>query len=95
MKELTNKEVKILLSNLCCSRCKNEFTKDSIRVIYSINDISICHLECKKCGKDFGQIILNVNKKSKKHLSLEIVEGSAPISYDDVLDAHEFIKKNL
>lgn len=95
MENITNNEIKNLLSNLCCSRCKNEFTKDSIVKIDSIKDILICHLECKKCGKDFGQIVFNINKNSKKHSPLEIIEGPVPISYDDVINAHEFIKKNL
>lgn len=37
---------------------------------------------------------VNFNRKSDKHLPLEIVDGPEPISYDDVIDAHRFIKKN-
>ena len=93
MKKFTQKEIKTMFSELCCSRCKNEFTKDSIKIIDKAGDTMHCHLLCTKCGKDFGEIIFQYNRKSDKHNSLEIIEGPPPISYDDVIDAHEFIKK--
>ncbi len=54
-----------------------------------------CSLSCAKCGKDFGEVIFNYNRKADVHFPLEIIEGPPPISYDDVIDAHQFIKKNL
>ena len=53
----------------------------------------LCSLSCAACGKDFGEIIFNFNRKTDHHNPLEIVEGPAHISYDDVIDAHKFIKK--
>ena len=35
------------------------------------------------------------NRKAQQHLPLEIVEGPPPIDYDDVIDAHRFIRNNL
>ena len=55
----------------------------------------LCSLSCEKCGKDFGEVVFNFNRKSNKHLPLEIVEGPPPISSDDVIDAHRFIRDNL
>ncbi len=95
MKNLTEKDVKILFENLCCSRCKNEFTLSSIKEIKREGDILICNLLCEKCFKDFGEVVINFNRKSKSHLPLEIVEGADPISIDDVIKAHKFIKENL
>ena len=95
MSKLTQKEFKILFSNLCCSRCKNEFSISSINEIKREDDILICNLVCEKCTKDFGRVILNFNRKSKQHTPLEIIDGPAPISDDDVIDAHRFIKNNL
>jgi len=93
MKKITQKDIKALFSGLCCSRCKNEFSKDSLEILKRDCDIMHCRLSCAKCGKDFGEIIFNFNRKTDKHNPLEILDGPPPISYDDVIDAHEFIKK--
>ena len=92
---MNENEFKNLFSNLCCSQCRNDFEQDALNVINREGDILICNLTCTKCGKDFGQIIFNFNKKSKIHHPLEIIDGPAPISADDVLNAHEFINNNL
>ena len=92
MKDFTQKDIKSLFSNLCCSRCKNEFTLDSIKILDKDCDLMRCNLSCAKCGKDFGEILLNYNRKSGKHLPLEVIEGPSPISFDDVIEAHKFIK---
>lgn len=95
MKKLTQKDFKLLFANLCCSRCKNEFTINDLEEIKREGDILICNLHCKKCDKDFGEIVLNYNRKAINHTPLEIIESLAPIDYDDVIDAHKFIKENL
>lgn len=95
MKNFTQKDIKTLFSGLCCSRCKNEFDIDSIKIIESDCDILLCSLSCAKCGKDFGEVVFNFNRGSGSHLPLEIVEGPPPIDYDDVINAHKFIKDNL
>lgn len=95
MKSFTQKDIKTLFSGLCCSHCKNEFSKDSIKILERDCDILRCSLSCVKCGKDFGEVIFNFNRKASVHSPLEIVEGPPPIDYDDVIDAHRFIRKNL
>lgn len=95
MKKLTQKDIKSLFANLCCSRCKNEFSINSIKFLEQDCDILCCGLSCEKCGKDFGKIVLNFNRKSDKHLPLEIIDGPEPISYDDVIEAHRFIRNKL
>ncbi len=95
MKRFTQKEIKTMFSGLCCSHCKNEFSIDSIKVMERDGDIQICNLKCQKCGKDFGDVVFNYNRKSENHLPLEVVEGPPPISYDDVIEAHKFIKNNF
>lgn len=95
MKKITQNDINTLFSGLCCSRCKNDFSINSIKILEQYSDILICNLACEKCGKDFGKIVFNYNRKSDKHLPLEVIEGPLPISYDDVIDAHKFIKNNL
>ena len=95
MKSFTQKDIKTLFSKLCCSRWKNEFTKNTIKILERDCDILLCSLSCEKCGKDFGEIVFNYNRKAEKHLPLDIVDGPPPISVDDVIDAHRFIRNNL
>ena len=95
MKEFTEKDIKNLFSNFCCSKCKNDFDKDSITIIEEHKNIMICNLHCNKCDKDFGEIILNYNMKSKTHPPMEVIEGPAPITSDDVIDAYNYIKKYM
>lgn len=95
-KKILNKTlINSLFAGLCCSRCKNDFSENSFNIIENEGDILICSLICEKCGKDFGEVVLNINRHSSKHLPLEIVEGPPPINYDDVIDAHRFIKNKL
>ena len=92
MKDFSKKDIKILFAGLCCSRCKNEFTIDSIKIIDRDSDVMVCGLSCEICGKDFGKIVFNYDRKTKNHSPLVIIDGPPPISYDDVIDAHKFFK---
>lgn len=95
MKLSNNKDFSLLFSNLCCSRCRNDFTWDSINILEQNGNLLICNLACSACGKDFGKIVLNFDKKSKHHNPLVVIDGPPPISTDDVINAHKFIKNNL
>ena len=92
---LFDKDIKILLSQLCCSICKKDFDENSLITISEKKGTIICHLVCQNCGKDFGEIVLGINHNSTIHTSLTPIEGGAPISADDVIDAHRFIRDNL
>lgn len=85
--------IKSLFSNLCCSKCRNDFTHESITVKEKEGDILICNLKCQICEMDFGDIVFNFNKKSDTHNPMDIIDGPPPITSDDVIDAHRFIKK--
>lgn len=95
MDKISSENIATLFKNLCCSQCKNDFSIEDIKILERHKNILTCHLLCQKCGKDFGKIILNFERKQKKHTPLQLVEGAEPISYDDVIDAHNFIKNNL
>ena len=93
MKKYTEKGIKKLFENLCCSKCRNDFSSESITVKEREGDILICNLKCNVCGMDFGDVVFNFNRKSDKHDTMEIIDGPPPITSDDVINAHEFIKK--
>jgi hypothetical protein len=87
-----SKKIKVLFAELCCSYCKNDFTSDSFELVKKFSDIGIYNLRCQKCGKDFGQIVLKINQNSQNFEPLEIIEGAEPITVDDVIDIHNFLK---
>lgn len=88
------KKIEKLFSNLCCSQCRNSFDKDSITIKRQEEGLTVIGLECKHCGKNFGVAFLGMSDIDVKNYEpLEVTEGPEPISYDDVIDAHIFIKK--
>lgn len=93
MKKFKQKNIKTLFSNLCCSKCKNDFTADSLTIKRQEGKIYICNLVCNFCGKDFGDIIFKSDEQSDKISPMEIIDGPPPITSDDVIEAHRFIKK--
>ena len=92
--DIINKnDFKRLFKNLCCSRCKNDFDFESFEIKEYFRNLLLCKLICSKCGKDFGDIVLYFDKKNSLHSELEVIEGPPPISSNDVIEAHRFIKK--
>lgn len=90
------RKLKVLFSNLCCSVCKHGFNEDSITVKREEPGLTVINLTCQNCGKNFGAAFLgfsNLDVKEESELALEVQEGPEPISYDDVIDAHRFIKE--
>lgn len=82
-----------MLSNLCCSKCKNDFDETSIKIIEKYDNILICNLYCNKCNKDFGNIVLKLNYTAKEHDTMQIIEGPVPINTDEIIDIHNYLKK--
>ena len=85
------KKLKVLFDNLCCSQCKAGFDDESIVIKREEDGLLVTHLECKHCGKSFGVAFLGLNGIDVKE-PLEVQDGPEPINYDDVIDAHRFIK---
>lgn len=92
VEKYTEKEIKIIFKNLCCSKCRNDFTLESITVKEREGDILICNLKCQVCEMDFGDVVFNYHRKANSHLPMEIIDGPPPITSDDVINAHRFIK---
>ena len=87
------KKIEKLFSNLCCSQCRNSFDENSITIKRQEEGLTVIGLECKHCGKNFGIAFLGLSDIGVKgYEPLEVTEGPEPISYDDVIDAHRFIK---
>lgn len=89
------KKLNALFKNLCCSHCKESFDEDSVIIKRDEQGLLVTHLACRHCGKQFGVAFLgfsNIEVKDENMLALEVQEGPEPINYDDVIDAHRFIK---
>lgn len=91
-----------LFKDLCCSVCKADFDEKSVVTMReeknTDGEMIVFKLNCQKCGKSFGVAFLGVSNVELKNYSdddlvLHVQEGAAPISADEVLDAHKFIKE--
>lgn len=96
------RKVAVLFKELCCSVCKSDFDESSVIIMREDKtkdeEMLVLRLVCPKCGKSFGVAFLGISDLNLKNykdddLTLHVQEGEAPISTDDVLDAHKFIKK--
>lgn len=83
------KKFRVLFENLCCSQCKSGFDENSFEIKRKEDGLLVTHLTCQNCGKSFGIAFVGVSNFDVKE-PLEI--KPEPISYDDVIDAHRFIK---
>ncbi len=85
-----------LLKNMCCSKCKADFDKNSVEIIREEKNLLVINLTCQNCGKEFGTAFLSINNDQKatsqKDLELVIQDKNPAITVDDVIDAHNFIK---
>jgi len=87
-------EIKHLLSNMCCSVCKQDFDEKSVTIIREEENLLVSKIVCTNCGKSFGLAFLGTaGVKDKKDTPLEFMQCPAPIDYDDVIAAHKFIDK--
>lgn len=95
------RKIATLFKDLCCSKCKSEFDEDSVVIMREENDedgeMLVFKLVCPSCDKSFGVAFLgtsdlDVKNYCEEDLVLKVQEGPDPISTDDVLNAHKFIK---
>jgi hypothetical protein len=85
------KKIQTLFNNLCCSHCKSCFTEESFSIKREEDGLVVAHLECKHCDKKFGVALLGFSNIEFAE-PLEVQEGPEAINYDDVIDAHRFIR---
>ena len=96
------RKIVTLFKDLCCSVCKSEFDEDSVQIMREENsqdeEMIVFRLACQECGKSFGVAFLGISDFELKDYSdedivLHMDDVPQPISADEVLDAHKFIKK--
>jgi len=96
------RKISTLFKDLCCSKCKSDFDENSVKILREENnsdeEMLVVRMVCQNCGKSFGVAFLGISDLDLKDYSdddvvLHVQEGASPISVDEVLDAHKFIKE--
>lgn len=96
------RKIATLFKDLCCSACKSDFDEKSVLIMREEKneneEMLVFRMSCSNCGKSFGVAFLGISDLelkdySDEDLTLHVQDGANPISTDDVLDAHKFIKK--
>ena len=89
---MDNKKLKYLFSNMSCSACGADFREDSFKIVEKENSVLVLNLSCKNCLKDFGLVFIDLKHE---HSLMPFCIESTPklISRNEVIDAHNFIKK--
>ena len=91
---MNKNKIKKLLKNLCCNHCQNDFEENSINILQEEKNVVVFELKCINCGKDFGISMLSFDdKKINTDEVFELEEYPNPITSNEVIDAHKFIKK--
>ena len=89
-KEVIEKAVKLMEHN---GNIKDKQKYLELVIKREEEGLTVVGLQCKHCGKNFGVAFLGIsNFDVKNYEPLEVQEGPEPINYDDVIDAHRFIK---
>lgn len=97
---MMKKDLNQFFKNFCCSKCSEEFNEKSIDIVRQEEGLSVLKVICKNCSKSFGLAILGLNpddfgsdkETSQEDRALDIVDTPCAISYDDVIEAHNFIR---
>lgn len=93
--------IKLFFSKMKCTGCQNHFSGEDVSIVRSEDNYTVVRILCETCQKNIGMAILGLDKESMQESLKQIeVEKSdeqsitqkAPIDYDDVLNAHEFIQ---
>ena len=83
-----------------CRSCNNPFTSEGIELLREEPGILVVRVGCSVCGRPLGVAIVGTGPKAEQQRTkspfdwnkrdTEKFTGKPAISYDDVLEAHEF-----
>ncbi|MDD3594143.1 MAG: hypothetical protein PHX18_05910 [Candidatus Gastranaerophilales bacterium] len=85
--------VKMIFSKMACSQCGTNFDDDCIDIIRIEDNCAIVRIFCTTCSKNYGIAIIGIERIGELEMPEHIEDGSEPVSYDDVIDAHKFISE--
>ncbi len=76
-------------TKLDCPICNFSFTQEGIKLIKQENDYWVVKLDCENCNHSPGFAIVGIEYNNND----EQINNAPPITVDDVIDAHKFIKE--
>lgn len=91
---MEKEKLKKLFSGFCCSNCRHDFDESAIFIKREEKNLLVLQIICPECGKSFGLALLGtgaLSVKDKEDDEFVIQDCPKPISFDDVIDAHQFI----
>ena len=91
--QMDKKKIKKMFENMHCSECGEDFSENSFDIVREEGDFLVIKVSCKKCFKKFGMAFLGCIPDVKETLPLDISYSPKQITTDEVIDAHNFIKK--
>jgi hypothetical protein len=84
-----------------CRFCANPFSSEGIQLLREEPGVLVVRVTCKSCGQPLGVAIVGTSARHQSKSSscpldwtrkdVERLSGNPAISYDDVLNAHEFV----
>ena len=80
-----------LISALRCSKCFREFDENSIQVMRFDEEVFVLKITCSHCFKSFGMAFLGLGEEDILN-SVNSQKTLEPITFDDVLNAHNYIQ---
>lgn len=91
------RKLAVLFKELCCSQCRADFDDESFKIMREEDSMLVLKVICQECSKSFGVAFLgiadlNLKNYDEDDLVLKVQGEPEPISENDVLDAHKFIK---
>ncbi|MEW5821037.1 MAG: hypothetical protein AB1782_12670 [Cyanobacteriota bacterium] len=90
--------VKNFFSSMHCSKCHNLLKPDGITLLREESNFYVVKIICIDCNQPVGLAIVGIQPREPKEYTIEkedyIEKGpdnnAPPITYDDVIDAHQF-----
>lgn len=80
-----------LISPLKCSKCSREFDEKSIQIMRFDEEVFVLKITCNHCSKSFGMAFLGLGEDEILN-SIKSHKVKEPITFDDVLNAHNYIQ---
>ena len=80
-----DKSISLMFKELCCSRCKEDFGENSIKIISKDKDFLVINLVCKNCGKNFGTAFLKLTDNLSENIEDMVLKDSRNFKFINFL----------
>ena len=75
-----------------CNICKHLFSNENIQVLSTFHNEWLFHFRCHNCKNQLLVHVIIIHHLKKNNLNIS-VHNVAPISPNDVIDIHNFLKQ--